>query len=104
MALIKCPECGKEISDKATSCPNCGYSVDKKSVKESRDPLISMVMGVISIPLSGALLLGFILAISSIILGTYCIEKRIEPKSLSIIGIVFSCISILISLSLFVLF
>ena len=24
MALIKCPECGKEISDKASSCPNCG--------------------------------------------------------------------------------
>ena len=24
MALIKCPECGKEISDMAQSCPNCG--------------------------------------------------------------------------------
>ena len=24
MALIKCPECSKEISDKANSCPNCG--------------------------------------------------------------------------------
>ena len=24
MALINCPECGKEISDKAASCPNCG--------------------------------------------------------------------------------
>lgn len=24
MALIKCPECGKEISDKALACPNCG--------------------------------------------------------------------------------
>lgn len=27
MALIKCVECGKEISDKAESCPNCGYPV-----------------------------------------------------------------------------
>lgn len=26
MALIKCSECGKEISDRATMCPNCGYS------------------------------------------------------------------------------
>lgn len=25
MALIQCPECGKEISDKAKNCPNCGY-------------------------------------------------------------------------------
>lgn len=24
MSMIKCPECGKEISDKAKSCPNCG--------------------------------------------------------------------------------
>lgn len=24
MALIKCPECGKEVSDKASSCPSCG--------------------------------------------------------------------------------
>lgn len=24
MALVKCPECGKEISDKAVNCPNCG--------------------------------------------------------------------------------
>ena len=24
MALIKCPECGKEISDKAAACIHCG--------------------------------------------------------------------------------
>ena len=24
MALINCPECGKEISDQAASCPSCG--------------------------------------------------------------------------------
>lgn len=27
MALIQCPECGNEISDKASACPNCGYPV-----------------------------------------------------------------------------
>lgn len=27
MALIDCPECGKEVSDKALSCPNCGYPI-----------------------------------------------------------------------------
>ena len=25
MALVKCNECGKEISDTARQCPNCGY-------------------------------------------------------------------------------
>lgn len=28
MALIKCTECGKEISDKAKVCPNCGCPID----------------------------------------------------------------------------
>lgn len=30
MAMVKCPECGKEVSDKATSCPNCGTSIRNK--------------------------------------------------------------------------
>lgn len=25
MALVKCPECGKEISEHAVACPSCGY-------------------------------------------------------------------------------
>lgn len=29
MALIKCPECGKEISDKAKTCIHCGYPMPK---------------------------------------------------------------------------
>lgn len=28
MALINCIECGKEVSDKATSCPNCGNPIN----------------------------------------------------------------------------
>ncbi|MBU1630173.1 hypothetical protein KKD88_03805 [Patescibacteria group bacterium] len=31
MALIKCSECNKEISEKATSCPHCGCPVARKS-------------------------------------------------------------------------
>ena len=27
MALTKCPECGKEVSDSAENCPNCGYGI-----------------------------------------------------------------------------
>lgn len=27
MALIKCNECGADVSDKATSCPNCGANI-----------------------------------------------------------------------------
>lgn len=34
MALIKCPECGKEISDKATACIQCGCPMEQQ--KENR--------------------------------------------------------------------
>lgn len=30
MALIKCPECGREISDAAASCPGCGFPLDRQ--------------------------------------------------------------------------
>lgn len=33
MALIKCPECGREISDKAISCPGCGCPVEQNDNK-----------------------------------------------------------------------
>jgi len=32
MALIKCKECGKEVSNKATKCPNCGAPIVKKGI------------------------------------------------------------------------
>ena len=36
MALINCPECGKEVSDKADTCPNCGLAV-KKELKNQKE-------------------------------------------------------------------
>lgn len=36
MALIICPECGKEISDKAKACVHCGYPIaDNKPVNHT---------------------------------------------------------------------
>ena len=35
MALIKCPECGKEISDKATNCIHCGYPLSLLSSEKA---------------------------------------------------------------------
>ena len=31
MAMIKCPECGKEISSRANACPNCGCPIGSGS-------------------------------------------------------------------------
>jgi hypothetical protein len=30
MALINCPECGKQVSTNATACPSCGFPVAEK--------------------------------------------------------------------------
>lgn len=40
MALVKCPECGREnVSNSAQACPNCGFNVkeymDEQKEKES---------------------------------------------------------------------
>lgn len=37
MALIKCPDCKKEVSDKAYSCPNCGYPIDQIAIINYRE-------------------------------------------------------------------
>lgn len=31
MALVTCPECGQEVSDKATVCPRCAYPIAASS-------------------------------------------------------------------------
>lgn len=36
MAIINCPECGKEISDQAVACPNCGYA-EQSVIKQRND-------------------------------------------------------------------
>lgn len=32
MALIKCPECTKDVSDKAATCPFCGHPIGGSTV------------------------------------------------------------------------
>ena len=34
MALINCPECGKQVSTAAQSCPSCGYPIAKQAAQE----------------------------------------------------------------------
>lgn len=68
MALIKCPECGKEISDNAKNCINCGYVLKEenntaqpqtvivapekgKSAKNSLNKGVTIILVVMSISL-----------------------------------------------------
>lgn len=60
MALVKCQECGQEISDQATSCPNCGCPmkenkeaaeivelIEEKNIKKQRRRNRVLVIGII---------------------------------------------------------
>lgn len=35
MPLILCPECKREISDKAVACPGCGYPIREPSISST---------------------------------------------------------------------
>lgn len=47
MALIKCPECGKEISDQAVACPECGFLIKKEKRKKSGRKVVLIAIAVI---------------------------------------------------------
>lgn len=51
MALIKCPECGKEVSNNAEACPNCGCSL-KPSTTHFSLVLVGCVISVLIVLLS----------------------------------------------------
>ena len=61
MAIIKCKECGNNISSEAKSCPKCGYN-NKKNNK------IFMILGVI-------------LVICIIIIGGFLVSKKYNSNN-----------------------
>ena len=40
MALIKCEECGRDVSNKASACPGCGCPTAKKSTGSEREGVV----------------------------------------------------------------
>lgn len=50
MSLIKCSECGKEVSNKAITCPNCGYNIkNNKYIVPTSIKVISFLFPIIGI-------------------------------------------------------
>ena len=68
MAMMNCPECGKEISDKAYVCPNCGfllkeigkYGYVKKKIPGKGLGIAGMVLGIIGVVYSPILIIPII--------------------------------------------
>ena len=68
MALINCPECGKEISDQAVACPNCGLPINaSKNIrsKQSIIPREKMAPLVLILIVSGLMFVRMIFVFSS---------------------------------------
>lgn len=97
MAMIQCPECGKDISDNAVSCPNCGYQLIntntqyKKIIPGRGFGISSMIMGIL-----GAFY-GF-LALSNVYTmpeytKSIAISGTVLPIIFSILALVFGFIS-----------
>lgn len=58
--MIKCPECGKEISDKASSCPSCGFTLNSQNTqpapKSSKIKKVCLIGGILFLVL---IMIGF---------------------------------------------
>ena len=68
MSLVKCKECGSEVSTKAKACPNCGAKV-------ARPLLVQLFAGVIA----GCILVPFLVA--AIEFATYSPSAPDKPSS-----------------------
>ena len=81
MALIKCPDCGKEFSDKASACPNCACPVSKemeKVVREEKKEYVSP---------NPIAITGFTLSLISVFLPIFWGTIGISGTIFSIIGV-----------------
>ena len=71
MAMIKCPECGNEISEQADVCPNCGYPIKKHAKR--MNPKIGFLLIIV-----GIILLVAIIGIYKAIKRNKLIDAEIE--------------------------
>ncbi len=70
MALIQCPECGIELSDRAAACPRCGYPVGRGLVRAApRSSALDLAKSVGARIALGAVLLASAVAYEAELMG-----------------------------------
>ena len=57
MALIQCSECGREVSDQASSCPGCGAPTGKSPIADTPPKETTPIIGIVAIGLGLASIL-----------------------------------------------
>lgn len=85
MALINCPECSKEISDKVKACPHCGYPFEEqRSVSQTKNQPVKEVNTTPQKSKAKKLLLTgipIVLVIVALIIGIGYINKKTDEKN-----------------------
>lgn len=97
--IVFCPECDKQLSSKATMCPNCGYELKTNNqTKNSKDTLslIGMILGFCSILAWLIPLLGYPCTIVGIILSACGMNSN--KKNFAITGLVLCIVFLVITL------
>ena len=52
MALVQCPDCGNDVSDKAPACPACGHPMAAATVElTGKEYKAMMLLGGVAIPI-----------------------------------------------------
>jgi len=87
MALINCPECQKEISDKVKACPHCGYPFSNESSEETTQKVevtnININSQKIKTIIIGTIIIGIIIVICILIFNN--VRKNNYVSNLGII-------------------
>lgn len=71
MALIKCPECGQELSDSVKRCHHCGMKIKRAKEKKIISKKKKIIIWIVSIVAVAAMAVG----------GVFCFNKVIKPAN-----------------------
>ena len=86
MAIIKCPECQHDISDKASVCPHCGYPLEPKDKSDpetkitSKDsfPTSKKVVGTAIATIVGLVIIGISISNANNCAATGCNNTKVS--------------------------
>lgn len=110
MALIKCKECNKEISDKAGKCPNCGCPINIKEERIEKNEKSQIKTGSILSLIANTLMLVMIICFIIFCFVNPNVNEEVEhrsgtsvqvqltPSTVSFTYVIFLLISLLIAL------
>ena len=81
MAMIKCPECGRDISDTAKSCPGCGFHLNDSCLEECSEIPQKVEPKKTSAPAGKKIIIPICIVLCAIVLvGVFAAIKQRERK------------------------